>query len=64
MTFEEYILNPMQKQGKVFNATMREAMRNSYKTKFDNILLREAGKINYYKFKDSKNNVFYILILF
>ena len=62
MTFEEYILNPMQKQGKVFNATMREAMRNSYTAKFNNILLREAGKINYYKFKDKKNNIFYILI--
>ena len=62
MTFEEYILNPMQKQGKVFNATMREAMRNSYTAKFNNVLLREAGKINYYKFKDKKNNIFYILI--
>lgn len=62
MTFEDYILNPMQKQGKVFNATMREAMRNSYKAKFDNVLLREAGKIDYYKFRDKKNNIYYILI--
>jgi hypothetical protein len=62
MTFEDYILNPMQKQGKVFNATMREAMRTSYTAKFNSILLREAGKINYYKFKDKKNNIFYILI--
>ena len=62
MTFEDYILNPMQKQGKVFNATMREAMRSSYKAKFDSILLREAGKIEYHKFKDEKFNLFYILI--
>lgn len=62
MTFEEYILNPMQKQGKVFNATMREAMRSSYTLKFNNILLREAGKMTYYKFKDKKNNIFFILL--
>lgn len=62
MTFEDYILNPMQKQGKVFNATMREAMRTSYTTKFNNVLLREAGKIDHYKFKDKKNNVYYILL--
>lgn len=62
MTFEEYILNPMQKQGMVFNSIMREAMRTTYKTKFDNILLREAGKINHYKFVNKKENTYYILI--
>jgi hypothetical protein len=62
MTFEEYILNPMQKQGMVFSAAMREAMRNTYKTKFDNILLREAGKIDHYKFRNKKDNIYYILI--
>lgn len=62
MTFEEYILNPMQKQGKVFNATMREAMRSSYTQKFNNVLLREAGKIDHYKFIDKKNNVYFILL--
>ena len=62
MTFEEYILNPMQKQGRVFNAAMREAMRTTYTNKFNNILLREAGKIDYYKFRDKKNNIYFILI--
>jgi hypothetical protein len=62
MTFEEYILNPMQKQGRVLNATMREAMRNSYTTKFNNVMLREAGKMKYYKFVDKKNNSYYILL--
>lgn len=62
MTFEEYIVNPMQKQGKVFNAVMREAMRTNYTNRFNNILLREAGKINHYKFKNSKTNEYIILV--
>ena len=62
MTLDEYILNPMQKQGKVFNAVMREAMRTDYTRRWNNILLREAGKITYYKYVDKKNNEYYIHI--
>lgn len=62
MTLDEYILNPMQKQGKVFNSVMREAMKADYTHRFNNILLREAGKITYYKYVDKKHDDYYMHI--
>ena len=54
MTFEDYINNPMGKGSAVMSAAHREVMRMQYKKKFDNILLREKGKLDYRLFKDSK----------
>lgn len=55
MTFEDYILNPMGKQNAVLSAITRESIRTNYTYRFDNILLREGGKIQYYKYKTSNN---------
>ena len=57
MTMEQYITNPM--QSPIFTATMRESMRNSYIQKFNALLLREHGTINYFLYKDEENNKFY-----
>jgi len=59
MTLEQYIANPMGKNNSVLNGMARESMRNIYTTKFHNVLLKENGKINYYLYKDTKNNVYY-----
>lgn len=60
MTLEQYILNPMGKNNAVMNASTREIMRKSYMSKFDNILLRENGKIRYYLYRDDKSNTSWI----
>lgn len=59
MTFDEYILNPIGKRNAVLNASTREILRSLYKQKFDNILLRERGKINYKLYKQSTTNVYW-----
>jgi hypothetical protein len=60
MTFEDYINNPMGKSSAVMTVAHREIMKGQYKVKFDNILLREKGKLDYRLFKDSKNNTYWI----
>lgn len=60
MTLEEYILNPMGKSNAVLNAAARESIRQMYKIKFDNILLRENGRIEYQLYEDSKKNTYWI----
>ena len=60
MTFEDYINNPMGKSSAVMSASYREILRSQYKLKFDNILLREKGKIDYRLFKDEKVNTYWI----
>lgn len=62
MTLEQYIANPMGKNNAVLNASTREIMRLTYQKKFDNILLRENGKINYTLFEDKKDNTYWIYI--
>lgn len=59
MTFEQYISNPMGKNNAVLNANAREIMRKNYSAKFDNILLRENGKIEYHLYYDSKRNTYW-----
>lgn len=61
MTFDEYIVNPMGKSNAVWSAAAREAQRNIYTKKFDNILLRENGKIDYFFYK-GKGAVYYVHI--
>jgi len=60
MTFNDYIMNPMGKGSAVMSASHREFSRMQYQHKFDNILLREKGKIDYRLFKDSKDNTYWI----
>ena len=61
MTLEEYIGNPLGKGGgAILNATARESMRNSYVEKFNNLMVREHGMMNYRIYKNSKKNKFYI----
>ena len=57
MTFDEYIKNPMGKQNAVFS--QRQMYMDIYSRKFDAILAREAGKINYRMYKD--NDARYLL---
>lgn len=57
MTFDQYIINPM--QSPVFTAVMRESMRNNYSKKFNALILREHGVFNYFLYKDEENNRFY-----
>lgn len=59
MTLEEYILNPMGKSNAVLSAAAREAQRKIYSSKFNNILLRENGKIDYFLYK-GKGAVYYV----
>lgn len=61
MTFDEYITNPMGKNNAVLSLPVREAMKKMYMSKFDNVLLRENGKIDYFLYKGS-GAVYYIHI--
>lgn len=56
MTFDQYIVNPLGKRNAVLSAITRESIRKDYTNRFNNILLRENGKISYYKYKTSNNN--------
>ena len=62
MTFNDYIMNPMGKGSAVLSATHRELMRMQYQKKFDNILLREKGKLDYRLFTNSTNNTYWIYL--
>lgn len=60
ITMDQYVLNPMGKNNAVLNSAAREIMRRTYMNKFDNILLRESGKIEYYLYYNSKDNSYWI----
>lgn len=59
MTIEQYIANPMGKNNAVMSALTRETLRKTYMKKFDNLLLRENGVIEYHLYKDEKNNTYW-----
>ena len=59
MTLEDYIANPMGKNNPTFTPFMRESIKRNYKYKFDNVMLRENGKVGYYLYKDDENNTYY-----
>lgn len=59
MTLEQYILNPMGKDNSVLNVSTRNIIGLQYRQKFDNILLREKGKIEYHLYRDQKNNIYW-----
>ena len=56
MTFDQYIANPLGKRNAVLSAITRESIRKDYTYRFNNILLRENGVINHYKYKTDNNN--------
>ena len=62
MTLEEYISNPMGKNNATFTPLMRESIKNNYKAKFDNLMLREKGKMGYMLYRDKEHNVYYALM--
>lgn len=60
MTFQQYIDNPMGQKNAVFS--QRYMYRDLYTEKFDKILLREAGKIDFKLYKDAKKDEYYVHI--
>lgn len=54
MTFRQYIDNPLGKKNAVFS--QREMFKALYTGKFDKVLMREAGKINYTLYHDKKKD--------
>ena len=56
MSLNQYILNPALKSNAVLNAATRELIKRNYEQKFDNIMLRENGKVTYYLFTDKGTN--------
>lgn len=50
MTLDQYILNPALKTNAILNAMTREMIKKTYQSKFDNIMVRENGKITYHLF--------------
>lgn len=62
MTLEDYINNPYGKGSASIPAMIREGALANYKHKFDNLMLRENGKVKYYMFKDTNNNAYYVLV--
>ena len=60
MTFEQYIINPMGKNNAVLSANVREVTRLTYSKKFDNLMLREHGKVEYHLYTDQPNNTYWI----
>ena len=58
MTFEQYIVNPMGRSNAVLNATARESIRKDYLKRYDQLLVREKGKIDYKLYYDEKKNIY------
>ncbi len=61
ISLDQYIQNPVGKRSATLSAIMREAMQRAYTEKFNNLMLRENGNIEYYKYK-TKDNQFIIHI--
>lgn len=61
MTFEQYIINPMGKNNAILSASVREITKKDYTRRFNNILLRENGKIDYAIYK-GKGAVYFVHI--
>lgn len=57
MTYQQYIDNPMGKRNAVF--AQRDQLKASYSEKYDRVMLREVGKIDYILWWDKKNDRYY-----
>lgn len=60
MTFQQYIDNPLGKKNSVFS--QKDLFRALYTDKFDKVLLREAGNINYTLYVDKEHDKYVIHI--
>ena len=60
MTFQQYIDTPMGKRNAVFS--QRDMYKTMYTEKFNQVFLREAGKINYTTFIDKSKDRYAIHI--
>lgn len=60
MNFNEYINNPMGKKNSVY--TNRNMYADLYKSKLNNILVRENGKIHYELYRDKDDYIIYFKI--
>ena len=61
ITFNQYISNPMGKNNAIMSSSSREFMKMRYKKKFDNLMLRENGKIEFHLYT-APNNVYWIYV--
>lgn len=59
ISLNQYILNPALKTNAILNATTRELIKQSYQAKFDNIMLRENGKVTYYLYTEANKNIYW-----
>ena len=59
ISLNQYILNPALKSNAILNANTRELIKQSYQSKFDNIMLRENGKVTYYLYTDNNKGVYW-----
>lgn len=59
MTFEQFISNPLGRNSAVLTVNARQTIMDSYAKKWDVILLRENGNINYHLYKDDRHNAYY-----
>lgn len=62
MSMNQYILNPAMKSNAVLNATARELIKKNYQHKFDNLMLRENGKVDYYLFLEAEKNIYWVYL--
>lgn len=58
MTYEDYIKNPMGKKNAVFS--QRDMYYDFYSKKFDTVMVRENGKMDFKQFVDKKHDKYYI----
>ena len=54
ITLNQYVENPMREQGSVFSSSMRQNQQKEYAKKFSELLLREAGNIDFTLYKTNK----------
>ena len=60
ITLEEYIRNPS--GGRILSTFQRDALQQEYNKKFDNLMLKVAGKINYTMFKNHDGSRFILYL--
>lgn len=59
MTLEQWKDNPMGRGNAMISSTTREKIRSDYVKRFDALMVRERGRVEYNLFKDTVNNKFY-----
>lgn len=59
MIFRDYINKPIGKQGGMIPAELIEYLKDSYRSRFKIILVRENNKIDYFLYKQSNKNIYW-----